>query len=606
MAKLNLYTQQTRPQGGQMSGEAMGSDIGQAAQQMGSTLADIGASIQRREDTISRVQSLNSFDQSAITDLEAVQADGSIASKETVDRYTSTLRQRMDQSLSQYKGGSAGRAELRAQLENQIGQYTKSAMGAQIKAQYALIGDTADKLANKAAITATLAPDQMTNSFAQFDADLGKLKGSVSQEQFDQYRNIGRARIADGAIKGLLQRGNYTKAQELLQDPNVGGMLDANTSRQLTMDIAVDSYKKEAEIKAQNDNILQWTSILRRDLTPTEQMRIRSLPAKKSDYTAADKIVELELVQGKPASPSQVTQIMGMPGMFGNSMQGMALDYVTNNAVAYANGMLSPDEGRRFEASVTEAYKPIEKQDPVTGAWTKVSPQIPGFVQQAMNRGGRIYGGGLPSAPASSMSQPTPIRGATTGEAPAAAPAAAPSPTSAPVTQGGQTVWTRRANVAGIVPAAAEAVGRVPVIGEAFGGGGQYASDRQFVEAQSRDLIRALSQSGRYLASEMQSIEKEVTIAGQAFDNPVAYGQRLIGIDEALAKRAEEAKKDLTNPAITLEKRKAATDVISTITNFRQTLGVPPRVKSVEEARKLPPGSEFIDPNGVVRVVPGR
>jgi hypothetical protein len=615
MPKLNLYTQQTVASSQRASGEAFGASIGRAVADFGNTLGQIEDNRQRREEVIGRVQLMNSFDQAAITDLEAVQADGSIASKETVDNYTGALRQRMDQAIQQHRGSSASRAELRAHLENQLGQYTKSAMGAQIKAQYALIGDTADKLANKNAITATLAPDQMTNAFAQFDSELSKLQGSISQDQYDKFRNVGRARIANGAIKGLLQRGNFTEAQKLLQDPNVGGMLDADTSRALTMDIAVDSAKKEVEVATQNQNIAQWTSILKRNLTPEEQLRVRMLPAKKSEYTAADKIVELELVQGKPASPSQVTQIMGMPGMFGNSMQGMALDYVTTNAVAYANGMLSPDEARRYEASVTEAYKPIEKQDPNTGQWTRIAPQVPSFVQQAMSRGGRIYAGGMSGAPAASMSQPTPIRGSVTSEAPAATPAGQPAaapaapaatPTSAPPAPGAQTIWSRRSNVTGVVPTAMEVAGRVPVLGEAIGGGGQYATDRQYVETQSRDLIRALSQSGRYLASEMQSIEKEVSLSGQAFDNPVAYGQRLIGIDEALAKRAEDAKKDLTNPEITLDKRKAAMDVIATITNFRASMGVPPRVKSVEEARKLAPGSEFIDPNGVVRVVPGR
>jgi len=30
--------------------------------------------------------------------------------------------------------------------------------------------------------------------------------------------------------------------------------------------------------------------------------------------------------------------------MFGNSLQGRALSFVTENAVAYANGMLGPDQ----------------------------------------------------------------------------------------------------------------------------------------------------------------------------------------------------------------------------------------------------------------------
>lgn len=622
MAKLPIYEVQSRPQGGQVSPEAMGAGIGQAVADMGATLTDIGVATQRRQEVIDRVQLLNSFDQTAVTDLEAVQADGSIASKDTVDKYSSALRQRMDQVLNQHKGSSASRAELRAQLENQAGQYTKTAMGAQIKAQYTMIGEAADNAANKYAITAGLAPDQMTNAFAAFDADLGKLQGAVSKDQMDQFRKIGRSRIADGAIRGLLQRGNFTEAEKLLKDPAIGGMLNSDTTRQLTMDVAVDKYKSEKQVKEQEQNVAQWTSVLKRNLTLEEQMRVRMLPQKKAEYTLADKITELELVQGKPATSAQVTDLMGMQGttgMFGNSLQGMALNFVTTNATAYANGMLSPEQARQFEASYNEAYKPIEKQDPQTGLWTRIAPAIPAFAQQASQRGARFYNS--LGAPAPQTNQMPAVTGAVTSPAPqpaaqpTAQPAAGGQPAPAAPAQpgaatapapGGQSIWSRRGNISGVVPSAMQAVGQVPFIGEAMGGGGQYATDRQYADAMGRRLISALSESGRYGQAEMKSIEQEVSIAGTAFDNPVAYGQRLIGIDEALAKRVADAQKDLADPNISIEKRRGANDVIATITNFRQTLGVPKRVKSVEEARKLPPGSEFIDPNGVVRVVPGR
>lgn len=629
MAKLPIYEVQSRPQGGQLSAQAMGANIGQAASDMGSTLVNIGDAMMRRQEVIERVQLLNSFDQSAVSDLEAVQADGSIVSKDTIDKYSSAMSQRMDQVLSQHKGRSGSRDELRAQLENQTGQYLKSAMGAQIKAQYKLIGDTADKIANKYASMATIAPDQMTNAFAGLESDLQKLDGSVSVDQMNQFRQIGRGRIAGGTIRGLLQRGKYQEANALLMDPAVGGTLDADTSRGLAMDIAVDGAKNEQLAKDRQNQVTQWTTVLRRNLTPTEIARVEALPLDKSKYSLADKISELELVQGSPASSQQISDLMNTTPTFGNSLQGRALSFVTDNAVAYANGMLSPDQARQFEASFTEAYKPVEKQDPETGLWTRIAPAVPGFAQQAFNKGQSFYrsGAAMPR-PAPSNAQAPTVVGAVTTPAPAAqggrqgaAPApmtadnqpAAPAPSAVASTQptvsaqaNSGSIWSRRANITGPVAAAASAVGRIPGVGDAIGGGGQYTVDRQYAEATTRELIRALSQSGRYLASEMQSIEKEVSISGEVLDNPTAYGQRLIGIDEALAKRAEDAKKDLSNPSISIDKRKAANDVIATITNFRATLGVPRRVKSVEEARKLPPGSEFIDPNGVVRMVPGR
>jgi hypothetical protein len=298
-------------------------------------------------------------------------------------------------------------------------------------------------------------------------------------------------------------------------------------------------------------------------------------------------------------------------GEFGNSLQGRALNFVSSKAVEFANGMLTPEEGRQYLVMANEAYKPVEKQDPVTGLWTRIKPAVPAFVQQAIDRGSRVYGGIT-----SPMSRPAPAPMSGTQPAPAAMggsqPAAdmgatQPAPAQTQTLNNpsqDRTIWQRSTNIAGVGPSVTQAVGALPVVGEALDGGGQVTQDRQYAEASSRELIRALSQSGRYLASEMQSIEQEVSIAGQVIDNPSAYKQRLIGIDQALEKRVEDAKKDVANPSISIDKRRAANDVIATITNFRATLGVPVRVKSKQEALKLPPGTEFIVPDGRILVVP--
>lgn len=612
MAKLPLYEQKTTVAPSRASGAAFGSQVAKATQDFGTTLNDIQVNRQRREDVISRVEILNENDQYAITDLEAIQADGSIRSKETIDKYTGQLRTRMNEALGKFKGSSAGRAELQAQLENQIGQYTKSAMGAQIKAQYAMIGEAVDKLANQYTISATTAPDQMVNSLAQFESGLSKLQDSVSMDQMDAFRQAGRSQIITGAVSGLMQTGNYTKAQELLNDPNISGAMSADTVRGFSIDIAVDGAKQQAEVQRQNESVASYTMALGRDLTPKEMMIAKSLPSKQSDMTVADKINQLELVTGRPATQFEVDNIMGATPAFGSSLQGRALSFVQGNAVAYANGMLSPDQARMFEMSYTEAYKPIEKQDPESGLWTKIRPSVPAFVKQAMSRGSAIYGGGLRSAPpaaapaAPAAAPAAPMGGAPMATAPAAAQAAPAAQQAAPAAQQDRSIWSRSENIAGVQASAMQAAGRVPVIGEAVDGGGVFAQDRQFADASSKSLIRALSNSGRYAVGEMQSIEKEVSISGSTFDNPAAYKQRLIGIDEALAKRVKDAQSDLTNPKISIEKRRQANDVIAEITNFRQTLGVPPRVNSVKEALDLAPGSEFIDPTGKVRVVPAQ
>jgi hypothetical protein len=410
------------------------------------------------------------------------------------------------------------------------------------------------------------------------------------------------------AVQGLLKNGEFETAKALMTDPSIGPLLDPNNARSLTMEIAVGDSKKKKEMVRQDQAVAQWTTVLGRNLSAEEQIRVRNLPPQRSDMSPADKIVELELVQGKPASPAQVSQIMGVSategGEFGNSLQGRALNFVSSKAVEFANGMLTPEEGRQFLVMYNEAYKPVEKLDPETQLWTRIKPTVPAFVQQAIDRGSRVYGGittprvAQPAPAAMGGAQPAPA-----ADMGATQPAPAQTQTLNNPSQD-RTIWQRSTNIAGVGPSVTQAVGALPVVGEALDGGGQVTQDRQYAKASSRELIRALSQSGRYAVAEMQSIEQEVSIAGQVIDNPSAYKQRLIGIDQALEKRVEDAKKDVANPDISIDKRRAAMDVVATITNFRATLGVPVRVKSKQEALKLPPGTEFIAPDGRILVVP--
>ena len=601
MAKLPVYEQQTRAETPVATTESMGGSMARATQDIGRTLADIGETMQRRESTIDRVQKLNTFDQEAVTSLEALQSDESISSKSTLDKYQQTLRQRGDELIAKHTGSGESRAALRAQIDNQIGQYTKSAMGAQIKAQHSLIGKSIEKSANALALTAGMAPDQYVNALSQFDADLSQFDGSIPKDLLDQYRESGRSQIATNAVNSLVQSGQYDSAKALMSDPTIAPLLTADAGRQFSMNIAVGRYKNEQDVVRQNQNVAKYTMALGRNLTPDEQIKVRMLPDKKN-MTAADEIMQLEIIQGKPASQAQVSDILGVKGQFGDSLQGRALNYITDNATRYANGMMTPEERLNFEVSYNEAYKPIEKTDPVTGMITKITPAIPPFIQQAMSRGARFGGGGAPR-PAAPPAMPGGGGGAPAASsvAPVQAGEGQPIPSN-PSDQ--RSIWDRRANIVGPVATARSAIQAVPGVGPAaatsvFGAEEtrQADADRVYVENASRDLVRVLQNNPKFAEGERKAIEKEISVGPEMFRSVESYEGKLIGINQSLQDRLNDAQKTLTSQ-VSLEERKRATDNINAITQFRQKLGLPVMVKTAEDAQRLAPGTRFMDPSG--------
>ena len=62
----------------------------------------------------------------------------------------------------------------------------------------------------------------------------------------------------------------------------------------------------------------------------------------------------------------------------------------------------------------------------------------------------------------------------------------------------------------------------------------------------------------------------------------------------------------LKNPnGSTVQQRQQALQSTATLNEFYGKLGLPQQVKSVEEAKKLPPGTQFLDENWILRQVPG-
>jgi len=633
MAKLPLYEQQTSVGSVRASGQDFGTGVAQATGEMGGVVNDIGMQMKRRQDVIERVQLMTEFDKFAQDALTTLNDTEDISSPATVQKYSAGLREKAGEIVKRHGGTGSSRAELQAQIENQVGQYAKSATATQVKAQQQFIGTVVDQKANELAISGAFAPDKIGDLFTDLDRTIDTMADAMSPGLAAQYKEAGRSRIATSAIQNLLVQGQAGTAKKLIENPEVAKYLGADTARKFAIDIVVDERKNELETQRQNKNVASWSQRIGRDLTPQEVVKVRSMPEKK-DMTVADQIVEYELITGKPAPQSVVDQFYKVDGpgsgasMFGNSLQGRALSFVTENAVAYANGMLGPDQARIFEASAAEAYKPVMRPNPVTGQLEEVRPTIPNFVTQAMEQGGRAYGGMTLTGPRATGNNPMPGQtvqltdstGRVIGRSvvgpngtwtiqdqnpQAAAPQGAPAGGTQPSPEGEKTIWEMADDIAGPVPATQAAVGRTPFIGGMLDGGGEVAKNRSYVKTQVSQMVDALSINPRNPVALVEMIRKEIDVDPKIMDDPSAYRKRIEGVNRSLTERLIEETNAGNDPTLPAKTRQDALEVANTIRNFQQKL-MPPQVKNLKELQQLglQPGSKFVDPNGVLRLVP--
>lgn len=629
MAKLNMYEQQTTVGSVRADPQSFGAGVGQAVSQAGGAMLDIGDMMMRREEAIETAKAARELDEWGQQSLTAINDTDDISSPKTVKKFEEGMREKQAEVLGRFSGRSGARAALQTSLENQVYQYTKSAQAAQVKAQHEFIASTVDQTANSLALKAAEAPSQIDNLFVEFDAQLSKLDSAMSPNVKDQYRAAGRAKLATNALARLQANGQYTTAKELMSRPDVAQYLSPDTTRKFTIDIAVDEAKAQKATADETKRVQSWGVRLGRNLTADEIIKIKALPDKK-DMTVADQITEYELVTGKPVTQSVVDQFYkiendnGKTSAFGNSLQGRSMSIVTENAIAYANGMLTPEKARQFEAAYSEAYKPTLRANPVTGQMEPMQASVPNFVVQAMNQGSQFYGGARLTSPSSAggampgqmveLRDGNRVIGRTTvgpdgtwtikDTSSSTGSSAGSSPQSE---RGNKTIWEMAGDLAGPVPAIQSMVGDIPYVGGMMAGGGETASNRAYVKTQVSQMVDALSINPRNPVALVEMIRKEIDVDPKVIGDPEAYRRRIEGVNRSLTERLAEETAAGNNPELAARTRQDALEVANTIRSFQQKL-MPPQVKNRKELESLglPPGSKFIDDKGVLRQIPVR
>ncbi|MFO7863674.1 MAG: hypothetical protein R6U85_06715, partial [Salinivirgaceae bacterium] len=521
-----------------------------------------------------------------------------------IETFRNTIRERRESAVSSFSGRPGSRETFRSQLENMEGQYVKNAMGEQIKAQHQMIANMWDRKSNTLAIMASEAPEKLPSIFSELEGELEQLSPAMSQQQRDAYLANGRQKVASGAINRLLQNGQYEAAKGLMNDPTIGSYLSPAEAQKVGLTIAVDEAKALEHQQSIARNVASYTLALGKDLTPQQRTMIENFPVDETDMTIADKIVQLEMLQGSPATREQIQKFAGAyidsggaEREFGSGFKARVFEYVTNNTTAFESGMLPEPAAQKFMSSIGELYSPYEKIDPETGLRTIVNPPVPAYIQRAIDQGEKFYG---------------PVRQSTPqfqGGGPGLFPGDSAEPDLEQVaeqvrTGSERTIWDRVPNITGIGAGVARTASGLPVVGGDMGIDPKYRADAQFVTSSARELIRALSINPRFPVAEMESIQKEVNISPQTWTNEQAVYSDIVGIDEALEKRVKNYTSALSDKAISMEMRRGYMDAVAQIESFRETLGVPPVVKSPDEARKLPSGTQFRTPDGRILVTP--
>jgi hypothetical protein len=335
-----------------------------------------------------------------------------------------------------------------------------------------------------------------------------------------------------------------------------------------------------------------------------------------------------KLIEGQRKSFTEIVKKSGgTDSLFGKGAWEWKVVNTPNLLARYAAGETDDEQTNLVESAITKLSQPrIENRvDPDTNLPYQVSipPTLPSFVTQARDARKGLATPAAPKATGRTETAPTaPAAGAATA-APAAAGAgiqpAAPSgtgllpgvtPTSgagtppsmrgpkptveAPGTVGalpGRTLWGESARITGPGAVAAGAVSRIPGLGAPFP---EVTQAQNLARQEVENLIEAFLKSGRAPVAEQERLRALYSVGPQFWDDPAAYRDRLIAIDEEIGKEINLAKTQAFNESLPSQTRQAARNFLSDAEKFRGTLGVPVRVYTKEDAATLPPGTQYL------------
>lgn len=299
-----------------------------------------------------------------------------------------------------------------------------------------------------------------------------------------------------------------------------------------------------------------------------------------------------KLVDAKRRIYSDIAKSSGDIG-FGKSVKGVALSTIYQLAPQYAAGALPPELDRKFETAVTEYQQKETYQDPVDQRIITREPKLPQFAQDAIDarRGLSKVAPGAATPPGAAQGAPT-TTGAgapTTDQGTGLVPTAGAAPAKGQVRP--LTIWDSAPDIAGPVPKAATTIARVPGLG---GVAPEMQQKRNFVNAAVRDLITNLQNSPRYAEGERLQIQAEVDIGPRFFDDAEGLRNRIIGIDDFLARKQTDAEREGFNDRLPVQTQRDYRSAAKAIADFRKILGVPIRIYNIDDVRALPPGTPFL------------
>mgnify|MGYP003630008436 CR=1 FL=1 len=599
MAKLTQYTRRSQPSAGQNVISASAGSAGVGMQQAGADISEAAVRFQAayerkasRRDAVAQTKAEQEYMSYLNDEVNKIQTEQDITSPSVLTQYGVNSRDKLDQILGAYEGTDDGRARLTARLEQSFGASSRTLASASNALGKKLVADGLTVSFTGVAEDVTLTGD-VEGGLTDVDLIIESKVGGMTPFEETAFRASGRSIAITAGFERAMGDGDFERAQGLLDMEGAAEDMGLEGHRALRRTLTVERRKVEVAEHKFTSEVAAIEKELGRDLTAQEIERKANIdtPAgATANPGLQDKIDEYVAVLGIQPSQAQIDTWAGAyikpaegqdGGAFGSGLSGRVLDIFSRDAVGFAAGTLTEDGERVFQSALTQWLQPRSVPNKTSGVLELVVPTLPPFVSEALERRG------IDPAIYTESAESDDGMGFAEGEIP-----------DVPFDK---TLFGSANLITGPISSVSERASRTPGLGGIFPSP-ETVQGRTRAERQVSEMVRIFQNNPRFSETEREAINDEMNIRPAFFDTPEALQNRLIGVADAVDARKLQAISILNTPdaATTVEDRQWAVRALAAVEGFKAILGVPPLMRTKDEARQLPPGSRFRTPDGRV------
>jgi len=305
-----------------------------------------------------------------------------------------------------------------------------------------------------------------------------------------------------------------------------------------------------------------------------QAIKMAGLESAEKQITA-ERESNLKLLESQRKAFSDILKSGGAD--FGKGKEGAAYNFLVKLAPDYALGNTTDEQDRQFESAVKIITTPQFFNDPVTGNRVERRGELPDFAKLAVD----MRSDSAPTARPTGGAGAEPAGTGITPEGAIPAVSSVKEP----------TIFEAAERGTGIIPVTSSFLAKFPFMGDMAPGEQQATT---FLRTAAKQIANGLRTNPRFVDKERQEIEAELDIHPALLDNPAAMRNRLIGLDDLLARLQRESALRGQNKKLKAEDRADARLKVDDLQKIRDLVGLPPRVTNIEEFRALPAGTPFL------------